>query len=270
MNALQAPVLHPAAALAWSEARVDDAASVGPYIAIWRPQGVTVAIGIGQTPAVELEIDAMRRDGVALIRRQSGGGAVLLYDGVVCWEAWADLDEIDRRYPDGSGIRQTYRALCLPVVEGLAELGVQAFHAGICDISHAYEGEAERPPRKLAGTAQLRRKTRALVHGSLLVCPDLDRLADYLKFPSDQPDYRKDRSHREFCTSVAEALGLDVGADGLMDKVTQAISRQALQAGWSVVQPVGEGDDPRRDALERDKYRSDGWNWERKRVVAQQ
>lgn len=253
---------RPSAVLAWSEARVDEGLSRGPTIALWLPEGATVAIGIGQKPETELEVEAMRRDGVGLIRRQSGGGAVLLYPGVMCWEAWASLAELEALSPGGSGIRQAYAALSLPVVEGLARLGVEAFHAGICDVSTRRPGDET--ARKLAGTAQLRRREMVLVHGSLLINPDLDLLVHYLKFPSEQPDYRRGRSHRDFCVSVAEAVGADGDDERFVRTVAGAVVTAAQAAGWEAMTPPGSLE-PAALKLEKEKYLSEGWNWERLR-----
>lgn len=258
------PMLPPASVLAWSEARVDEPEERGPCIAFWRPKGMSVAIGISQDPMVELDVDAVRRDSIGLIRRQSGGGAVLLYPGVLCWEAWAGFEEIGRLSADGHGIRPTYRALCRPLVDALTTLGCAAFHAGICDISCSVSGL---PARKLAGTAQMRRKDMALVHGSLLVNPDMEVLAKYLRFPSSQPDYRANRTHRDFCVSLAEFMENARMPQGgsLMDRVVCLAAARAEEDGWRVLVPEECDNDTRARTLARDKYGAAAWNWERKR-----
>ncbi len=247
---------EPARVLAWSEARVDEPGD-GVSIALWLPQGVTVAIGLAQKPAVEADVDAMRDDNVGLVRRQSGGGAVLLYPGVLCWEAWADLTEIERRQEGGSGIRQSYAALSKPVVAGLATLGIKAFHAGICDVSVATDAGV----RKLAGTAQLRRRDRALVHGSLLVTADVTTLSRYLRFPSEQPDYRQGRDHADFCTTVA-ATAPEACGPHFMRCVAGAIVSAALADGWRAYTPP-EALDEAAAIHYRGKYGQRGWNWEK-------
>lgn len=263
------PLLSPSSALAWSEVAVESAFSHGPHIALWRPKGAWVALGISQKPGLEADVDAMQQDGVGLVRRQSGGGAVLLYEGVLCWEAWAGFDEIEKRQHDGNGIRQTYRLLSKPVIEGLVSLGVNVGHAGICDISSNAEGNAF--PRKIAGTAQLRKKNRALVHGSLLVSPDMALLGKYLKHPSDQPEYRRDRSHRDFCTSVARILEWKDGVENLMALVAEKIIEAAYYDRWLVLSAgdvSGDEEAGRRICeLEQKKYCSHDWNWEKKRLL---
>lgn len=228
-----------------------------PGIALWLPKGMTAAIGLAQNPELELEIEAMRHDGVGLVRRQSGGGAVLLYEGVLCWEAYANLRDLEKL--GGSGIRQTYRILSQPIVRALSSLGLEVFNAGICDLSTNVNGKT----RKLAGTAQLRRKDKALVHGSLLVSSDVEMLSAYLKFPSDQPDYRQGRRHRDFCLSVLEAV--DGDAETLMSRLTDAIVG-ALDELKMQLLPLPSQLPPEAAALEAGKYNNNAWNWSRARM----
>lgn len=259
------PELPPGRVLAWSETLLDDPARTAgpPAVALWRPAGVTAAIGLGQSPAVELDEDAMRRDGVALVRRQSGGGAVLLYPGVLCWEALASLEAMGGTACEWS-IRRAYAFLTQPVLGALRGMGLDAAQAGICDIS--LPGRDGGAARKLAGTAQLRRRNMVLVHGSLLVDPDMAMLPRYLRTPSEEPEYRRGRTHRDFCLSVAEAMGeAEREVDGeLPDAVGCAVAGAATALGWEVLKPPVELTGSAL-TLEEAKYGSDGWNRDRKR-----
>lgn len=254
--------MEPARALAWSEARVDDPDDPGPGLALWLPRGVAAVIGLAQKPEVELDCEAVRRDGIGLVRRQSGGGTVLLYPGVLCWEAWASFEAIERG-GGSSGIRETYRFMSGPVMDGLRRLGLQPFQAGICDISIPGTGGGE--ALKLAGTAQLRRRRKALVHGSLLVDADVGLLGRYLRMPSEQPDYRIGRSHRDFCVTVAEALGAGRASGDLLSGVARRVCDAATDAGWRIASPPAELD-PAALELHRDKYADSEWNWNKCRL----
>lgn len=257
---LNATPLAPKKVLAWSEARVDEPPGDKPVVALWLPAGTTVALGLSQRAEVELDVQAVRRDGVNLVRRQSGGGAVLLYPGVLCWEAWTPFDIMEQREAGSSGIRESYRFLCRPAMAGLQRLGIDVFQAGICDLSTPTAGGGA---RKLAGTAQLRRRRQVLVHGSLLVDPDLSLLGRYLRQPSVEPDYRDGRAHGDFCVSVAELI--DPTPRGPMPRVAEAIIGAALDEGWDVVLPPVELD-PAAAAIHDAKYSRDTWNWEKIRT----
>lgn len=260
------PALSPARVLAWSEAVVDAAALPRPLLALWRPAGVTVALGLSQKPEVELTAwAASPLAGVELVRRQSGGGAVLLGPGVLCWEALATLAHIDAEYGDGAGIRQAYDFLSRPLLTGLARQGVVAFTAGVSDLSVR---DSAGTVRKIAGTAQLRRRQAVLVHGSLLVSADVAEMGRYLATPSDEPDYRNRRCHRDFCLTIAEALGQPPSEgpeDGrLLPRIADALADAAAEAGWDVTVPPAELPQAA-ETMWREKYQSRGWNWSRKR-----
>jgi hypothetical protein len=219
---------------------------------------LTVAIGLSQKPERELDLAAMRRDGVGLVRRQSGGGAVLLGPGVLCWEAAAPLPWLEAA--GGAGIHNAYAVLSRPIVEALRRLGLEVFQAGICDLSIA--GAAAEPARKLAGTAQLRRKNRVLAHGSLLLDIDLSLLSRYLKPPSEQPEYRAGRGHAEFCQTAADKLGLDAaGRKALPGRLARAAAAVLAPSGWDWLVPPNPPP-PAALRLMREKYLADAWNFQ--------
>ena len=54
-----------------------------PY-RVWVPSGKAVVLGNSQEAEKELNVEAVRRDGIAVHKRMSGGGAVLLSPGCLC------------------------------------------------------------------------------------------------------------------------------------------------------------------------------------------
>jgi lipoate-protein ligase A len=251
----------PAWILAWSE----DLAGAGPSpprpgLALWLPAGgLTAVIGLSQDPDRELELAAMRRDGVGLVRRQSGGGAVLLGPGVLCWEAVAPLAWLEAR--GEAGIRDAYAALSRPLAESLRRLGAPVFPAGISDLSVG-GGSPGKPARKLGGTAQFRKRDRVLVHGSLLLDLDPAGFSRYLKMPSEAPAYRAGRDHAEFCRTLAAELGWS--GDGLRERLAEEISAGLAESGWDELLPPGKLS-PGAERLRRRKYLSPAWNLHRER-----
>jgi lipoate-protein ligase A len=253
----------PALMLAWSEWLANSAKIERPLFALWRPRGMTTALGLAQSPEKELLLDSGGGFEIGLVRRQSGGGAVLLYPGVLCWEALASVDFIDRMHGGSAGIRPAYDHLSRPITDGLARLGIRVFRAGVSDLS--IRCGAEGGVRKVAGTAQYRHGRNVLVHGALLVDADIGEMARYLAFPSAQPDYRQGRGHRDFCVSLAELPGVGAHAGrGLMESVVAAVRAAAAAADWESVEPPDRLDGEA-SRLEMTKYRNPDWNWSRKR-----
>lgn len=242
--------------LAWSESVANGDTLALPKLALWLPKGVKAALGLSQKPEKELVLDPDGGFAAGVVRRQSGGGAVLLYPGVMCWEALAPCAMVDAVHGSNSGIRQAYDFLSAPVVGGLRKLGIAAFRAGISDLSVESDGIV----RKIAGTAQYRRRGNILVHGALLVSADVDLMSTYLAFPSAQPEYRADRSHRDFCVSLAELSGDGDNRAGLMAAALASIRAAASETGWELAEPPERLEGEARQ-LEEDKYRDPDWNW---------
>ena len=249
------PESVPGVLLAWSETHLEQTLAGAPAIALWRPRGTAVAIGVSQSSEYDTVPETIRRDGVSLVRRPSGGGSVVLCAGVLCWEAWADLEDVKRLSGGDNGIRPAYAVLSMPAVNGLRALGVDAFQAGISDIAVNVDNTL----RKLAGTAQLRRRNKTLVHGSLLVNADLSLLGRYLPNPDKAPDYRAGREHDTFCANVSSLLS---DASDAMATVSGQIRKEALSLGWEVLLPPAEMP-PDVEKLAREKYLAPGWNWEK-------
>lgn len=258
----RAKAFSPSHVLAWSETLADGEALPAPVMALWLPEGLTVAVGLAQTPEREIAVEACARDGVGLVRRHSGGGAVLLYPGVLCWEAVAPIAALLNGEGGPADIRQTYGLLCAPVIEGLASMGVTAFQAGVSDLSVA--PPADGSTRKIAGTAQLRRRHNVLVHGSLLVEADVSLLERYLPFPSAQPEYRCDRRHADFCVALSSLAPRAAGpGKSLIGMVAAAVAGAAAAAGWNVVEPPAALG-PDAEARRLNKYVWDEWNWHKR------
>ncbi len=260
------PQREPAVALAWSECFANGSRVESPVFTLWFPTGMSAALGLSQKPEKELVLNPDGSYPIGLIRRQSGGGAVLLYPGVVCWEAFASIGMIENVYGKDAGIRSAYDFLSMPVVDGLKKIGLSAFRAGISDLSVKTTRDTGEIVRKIAGTAQYRRRQNVLVHGALLVHADIDEMPRYLSFPSSQPEYRADRSHRDFCIAIAELLDTPLGGfDALMAHVCSSIFAAADASGWECGF-IPESLDGEALRLEQVKYRNTDWNWKKIRM----
>lgn len=125
-----------------------------------------VIIGRNQNPWKECALDAMRRDGVQLVRRVTGGGAVYHDTGNLNYSLIAG----EGRYDQDGQYEMILRAL--------RSLGIPCERSGRNDLLAG--------GRKFSGTAFCQRGKIRQHHGTLLIDAALDRLARYL-----QPDPRK-------------------------------------------------------------------------------
>jgi lipoyl(octanoyl) transferase len=153
----------------------------------WSPSCLT--LGRSQ-PQAEADLEACRAAGVAVVRRPSGGQAILHGDELTYSIA---LLQSDPR-ADG-GVLEVYRLLSEGLLAGLCNLGACATSAAgrpeggvrtpICfETPAAYEIVAN--GRKLLGSAQWRARGAVLQHGTLPLYGDLARIVRYLAFPEDE------------------------------------------------------------------------------------
>ena len=119
-----------------------------------------VIIGRNQNPYLECDLKRMDEDGVQLVRRVSGGGAVYHDGGNLNYSFIASRELYDE-------VRQTG-----VVLKALSALGVQAEVSGRNDISCG--------GLKFSGNAFAARGENRQHHGTLLIVSDLSRLGRYL------------------------------------------------------------------------------------------
>lgn len=220
----------------------------------WSPPAVSV--GYFQDVKGEVDLAACAAAGVDVVRRTTGGRAVLHADEIT----YAVVLPLD--YPDlPSGVVPSYRWLSSALVAGLQSIGIPAdFTTAAHTRRHARHErlepyapkdrlaahERQAPPdlpgsdaacfaapswyevavngRKVVGSAQTRRGGALLQHGSLLLRLDVGLLCNLLRFPNEATRTR--------------AAGLLAGrAVGLADAVSElpatSVLIEALAAGFT-------------------------------------
>jgi len=160
---------------------------------LWDWRQHAVVLGAGGRWAEEVHEEACQVAGVPILRRSSGGGAVLLGPGCLLFSLVLRFE----RDPALGDLHASYRFILGKFERGLAGklngVALPAFQ-GTSDL--AIGG------RKISGNAQQRKRTHLLHHGTLLYAFDPAPLARFLKMPSRQPEYRRGRSHADFLTNV--------------------------------------------------------------------
>lgn len=232
MKYLDLTLPDPAANLALEEALLD-ACEAGPgdeVLRLWQPATTFVAVGYGNHVGREVDVAACQRRGVPILRRTSGGGAVVQGPGVLCYAVVLRVD----RDPALAGITSTNRY----VMERVADATGRVLHR---PVELAGDTDLVVAGRKFAGNAQRRKRRALLFHGSLLLNADLGLLGQLLPMPSRQPGYRASRTHDEFLTNL---------------RVSPHLLAQALREVWQADEPLEHW-----PAVEvASKYSRDDWN----------
>jgi lipoate-protein ligase A len=100
--------------------------------------------------------------------------------------------------------------------------------------------------RKFSGNAQHRKRFCSLFHGTFLLGFNLGLMETYLTMPSKQPAYRRGRSHAAFLRNVS---------------VASADVRRGLKEVWEAHENLREIPFDRIEALKRERYSRDEWNF---------
>jgi lipoate-protein ligase A len=162
-----------------------------PVYRIYEPAGVCIVLGAGRKNKGDVILEAAQRDRVPVLVRKGGGGTVLLSPGMI---VLALVTEVDSPFQN----REYARRINGWQKQALSDLGVKDLaDRGISDVAL---GE-----KKIIGTSIFRRRNVLFYQSSLLVSCDVRLFSRYLSFPSSVPDYRRGRSHEEFCTTLRDA-----------------------------------------------------------------
>ncbi len=170
--------------------RVEEGAA--PAVRVWSCTEPAAVVGVGQDAAVEVDLDHCRRAGVAVLRRASGGGAVVVGRGTLQYAFALPYTLSPALHDIGAS-----KALCNELlIRALAEAGTGA------DMYADRSGDLMVGDRKAGGLALRRRRRAMLLHGTILVQADIQLLAGALRHPSREPDYRAGRAHQEFLINL--------------------------------------------------------------------
>ncbi len=184
-------IVHPPARGAWNMAvdeaiaRLAGAGKVPPTLRFYAWTPPCISLGRHQ-PLREVDLDRCRAAGVDVVRRPTGGRAILHVDEVTYSVAGPE-DEPRLR----GAVLDCYLRLSEGLTCGLKRLGLSVYKAdaharagpdvsAACfEVPSAYE-ILTTAGQKIVGSAQVRRRGWVLQHGAIPLKGDITRLVDYL------------------------------------------------------------------------------------------
>ena len=200
----------------------------------WESPRYFVVLGYTGKREIEANVAACAARDIPILRRCSGGGTVLQgpnclnYSLVLPIASGESLTGITatNQFVMQRNARALSRALSTPVeVRGHSDLTIKN--------------------RKFSGNAQRRKKNYFLFHGTFLLGFDLELITAVLRQPKIQPDYRGQRTHRDF------VVNLNIAQNEIKDLLAQE---------WEASEVLRAAPQERMARLIAEKYTRDEWN----------
>ncbi|SDI32077.1 lipoate--protein ligase family protein [Natribacillus halophilus] len=169
---------------------------IPPVIRFYEWQPATLSLGYFQKIHKEIDLEAVKRHELGLVRRPTGGRGVL-HDQELTYSVI--VSEEHPKMP--ATVTEAYRVISTGLLEGFKALGMDARfsipssesareelkqpRSAVCfDAPSWYELVVE--GRKIAGSAQTRQNGVILQHGALMIDLDSEQLFDLFQYPSER------------------------------------------------------------------------------------
>ena len=197
-----------------------------------------VIVGSYQNICREVHVESLRRLGIPVVRRCTGGGTV-----------YHDLGNVNYTYITQADGGVSYDGVLLPVIRALNDIGVPARKNRTCDIAIG--------DLKISGSAQRMTKGRLLHHGTLLFSSDLEVL-DRITTRRKNDCFRSKGTQSAICTvtnireHLARPMTIEEFRERLLDRMVPPGSPRLT------LTPEQEAEVCR---LRDEKYRSWEWTW---------
>jgi lipoate-protein ligase A len=237
METLDLTLPTPEENLACDEAllRLSERDGSGEVLRFWEPRRHFIVLGLSNSHRTEIRFRDARTREIPVLRRCSGGGAVLQGPGCLNFALVLRIQHpspLEKISASNHFILERHRG----TLEKL--LGRPVSIQGCTDLTLG--------SMKFSGNSQRRGRDWLLFHGTFLLRFDLDLIESLLEFPSRPPAYRRGRSHSRFLTNlplsseqIKQALREAWGANGTAaaaptEEIAQLLESRYSRPDWNL------------------------------------
>lgn len=157
---------------------------------VWQPDKVYIILGQRDNIEDAVVIDEVRRKNAVIMQRPSGGHSVVLTPKTI-------VVSIVSRKHELTAIKTFFRDCNMRIINALIKQGVNGL--SILGISDVVLNE-----KKIVGSSMYRGKDFLFFHAVVNIAENPSYIAQFLKHPKTEPEYRKNRKHSEFISSLEE------------------------------------------------------------------
>jgi lipoate-protein ligase A len=222
--------------LALDEAILDEAeAAAAPEetLRLWESASPVVIVGRSSRLPEEVDLDFCRARRIPVLRRTSGGAAILAGPGCLMYALVLSLDA----RPALRMIEHAHRLVLETLADALRPMAPGVIRQGTSDLAL---GE-----QKFSGNSVRVKRNHLLYHGTLLYAFPLELIPQCLTMPPRRPAYRRDRPHCAFVTNLPLSV--------------EAI-RRAVRDAWNAAAPAADWPRERTARLVAERYSRPEWN----------
>lgn len=204
----------------------------------------SIIIGRNQNTIEEINTEYVEKNGIHVVRRLSGGGAVYHDQG--------NLNFSFITKDDGESF-SNFKKFTEPVIEALGKLGVKAELKGRNDII-AEDG------RKISGNAQFSTRGRMFSHGTLLFDSEIEHVVSALKVSKDKIESKGIKSIRSRVANISEFLIEKLS----VEEFRSMLLRYIFDGADHIQEYVLTEDDWKKiEEISKERYQNWDWNFGR-------
>lgn len=209
------------------------------YFMLWQNDNAII-VGKYQNTYREVNIPYVEQNGIKVVRRLSGGGAV-----------YHDLGNLNFTFIVNAKNHESFdfKFLIRPLIDVLKNLGITAEFNGRNDIT--IKG------RKVSGNSQFISDGRLLHHGTLMLTSNLKAVENALNVSPQKMESKGIKSVRSRVTTINQHLANPVTMEEFKTAIKEKIFEQTVMERWS----PSENDLAAILKLRNEKYATWEWNF---------